>query len=61
MTDDLDLITNIIGRAVESLNVLNSYKVGGFGLMEILIMFLLISFIVPILLRLAGYDIGEDD
>lgn len=61
MADDLDLITNIIGRAVESLNVLNSYKVGGFGLMEILIMFLLISFIVPILLRLAGYDIGEDD
>ena len=53
MADDLDLITNIIGRAVESLNVLNSYKVGGFGLMEILIMFLLISFIVPILLRLA--------
>lgn len=58
---DLDLITFIIQRVVEALSVLNSYKVGGFGLIEILIIFLLLSVLVPIFLRLAGYDIGDDD
>lgn len=58
---DLDLVTYIIQRGIESLSVLNSYKVGGVGLIEILIIFLLISVIVPIFLRLAGYDVGDDD
>lgn len=60
LLDEIDLITYIIQRTIESLSVLNSYKVGGFGLMEILIIFLLISVIVPILLRMAGYTNEED-
>ena len=58
--NDLQFLYEIAQRSIDMFTTLNHYKIGGFGLLEILIAFLLLSIVVPILFRMAGYDTGED-
>lgn len=60
-TSDLNVIKVIIETGLNGLVVLNSYKIGGFGLLEIMIALLMLSIGVPILLRLLGYSPGDGD
>lgn len=59
-SSDLDLIRTIIEYGLNGLTVLNSYKIGGFGLLEILIAFAVLSIVVPLLFRLLGYESGGE-
>lgn len=59
-TDDIGIVTNCIESALNALTVLNSYKIGGFGLLEVMIAFAMLMIGVPLLLRLLGYSPGDD-
>lgn len=59
-TSDLDTIRTVIEYGLNGLGALNSYKIGGFGLLEVLIAFAVLSIVVPLLLRLLGYESGGE-
>ena len=57
---DLQFLYNLVESAINSLKVLNHMTIMGYGLLDILIALAVLSIIVPILFKLAGYDIGDD-